>query len=137
MFTTEINLLAQSDKEQVWELIIQLDNAIVSKDSNKLKQILTNGFIGVIPTGEMFTKSNYITYHTNLGVGLIELTGHDINAAIIRVSPTMGIVNRRVHAKVKTPDGNENENDVQRIEICIKENGRWFIASGQGTSVVK
>ena len=129
------NLSAQTDKEKVWELILQLDNAITNKDSNKLKQILTAGFIGVIPTGEMFTKNNYISYHIKPGGGLTVLTGHDINNATIRVSPTIAIVNRRVHAKIKTPDGSENEFDVQRIEVCLKENGRWLIASGQGTRV--
>ena len=134
-FTASLNLLAQSDKEKVWELIVQLDNAIVSKDSIKMKQLLTNGFIGVIPSGETFTKNNYIIYHTKPGYGLSALTGHDINTATIRVSPTIAIINRRVHAKVKTPDGSESEFDVQRIEICIKENDRWQIASGQGTRV--
>jgi len=129
------NLLAQSDKEKVWELIVQLDKAIVSKDSNRMRQILTAGFIGVIPTGEVFAKNNYISYHIRPGVGLIALTGHDINLAAIRVSPTIAIVNRRVHAKIKTPDGSEIEQDVQRIEVCIKENGRWLVASGQGTRV--
>ncbi len=115
------NLSAQIDKEKVWELILQLDNAITNKDSNKLKQILTAGFIGVIPTGEMFTKNNYISYHIKPGGGLTVLTGHDINNATIRVSPTIAIVNRRVHAKIKTPDGSENEFDVQRIEVCLKK----------------
>jgi hypothetical protein len=135
LFTASLNLLAQTDKEKVWELIVQLDKAIVSKDSNKMKQILTNGFIGVIPTGEVFTKNNYISHHTKPFIGLTALTGQDITTAAIRVSPTIAIVNRRVHAKLKTPEGSENEFDVQRIEVCIKENDRWFIASGQGTRV--
>ena len=135
LIITPLNLLSQSDKEKVWELIVQLDNAIVSKDANKLNQVLTTGFVGVIPTGEVFTKNNYISYHTKPGVGITALTGHDINTATIRVSPTIAIVNRRLHVKVKAPDGNETENDVQRIEICIKENSRWLIASGQGTRV--
>ncbi len=90
-FTASLNLLAQSDKEKVWELIVQLDKAIVNKDSNKMKQILTTGFVGVIPSGETFTKINYITYHTKPGVGFTAFTGHDINTATIRVSPTIGV----------------------------------------------
>ncbi len=70
LIITPLNLFSQTDKEKVWELIVQLDNAITSKDSNKLKQILTANFVGVIPTGEMFTKNNYINYHTKPGVGL-------------------------------------------------------------------
>ncbi|MFN2437821.1 MAG: nuclear transport factor 2 family protein [Chitinophagaceae bacterium] len=135
LLATSQNLLAQSDKEKVWDLIVQLDNAIVKKDSGKLKQLLTEGFIGVVPSGEVFTKNNYISHHVKPGVGLMALTGHDINNATIRASPTIAIVNRRVHAKVKTLDGVENEFDVQRIEVCIKENGGWLIASGQGTRV--
>jgi ketosteroid isomerase-like protein len=129
------NLSAQTDKEKVWELIVQFDNAIVNKDSSKLKQILTPGFVGVVPSGEVFTRSNYISHHIKPGVGLTALTGQDINNATIRVSPTIAIVNRRVHVKIKTPDGSENDFDVQRIEVCLKENGRWLIASGQGTRV--
>lgn len=134
-FTGSPGLLAQNDKEKVWDLVVELDNAIVSKDSNKMKQLLTNGFIGVIPSGEVFTKTNFIIYHTKAGYGLTALTGHDINTATIRVSPTIAIINRRIHTKVKTPDNNETEFDVQHIEICIKENDRWKIASGQGTRV--
>lgn len=130
------NVSAQTDKEKVWDLIVQLDNAIVNKDSNKLKQVLTPGFVGVVPSGEVFTKTNYINHHIKPGVGLSALTGQDINNATIRVSPTIAIVNRRVHAKVKTPDGSENAFYVQRIEVCLKENGRWLIASGQGTRVI-
>ncbi len=136
LLITSQNLSAQTDKEKVWELIVQLDNAIVNKDSNRLKQILTPGFIGVIPSGEAFTKSNFISHYIKPGVSITSLTGQDINSATIRVSPTIAIVNRRVHAKVKIPDGSENGYYVQSMEVCIKENGRWFIASGQGTQVL-
>ena len=57
---------AQSAKDEVLNLVVSLDNSIVKKDSIKIKSLLSEDFIGTIPTGESFSKGLYISFHLSL-----------------------------------------------------------------------
>ena len=126
---------AQSAKDEILNLVVSLDNAIVKKDSIKIKSLLTEDFIGIIPTGETFPKAQYIRFHCRPGVGLLSINGIDKDKTSVRIYGNSAIVNRRVHVSKKAPDGSVNSYDVQRIEVCIKLLGKWQIAAGQGTQV--
>jgi ketosteroid isomerase-like protein len=128
-------LYSQNEKEKVWQLIVRFDNLVIAKDSVDLNSMMTDDFVGAILTGQYFSKAAYISHHCVRSVGYMALTGQDINSAYIRIYGNTAIINRRVHALLKFPDGNASEFDVQKLEVCIRQNGNWLIASGQGTVV--
>ncbi|MEJ0101283.1 MAG: nuclear transport factor 2 family protein [Bacteroidota bacterium] len=122
-------------QENVWNVLLKIDTALVQKDATALEQLLSSDFIGAIPTGEYFTKTAYINHHCRPGVGIMFLAGEDISAGSIRIYDNTAIVNRRVHSQFKIPTGNVLEYDVQRIEVLVKNENGWEMASGQGTQV--
>ena len=128
-------LYSQNEKEKVWQLIVRFDNLLIAKDSAALNSMMTDDFGGVILTGDYLSKAAYISHHCVRNVGYMALTGQDINSAFIRIYGNSAIIHRRVHARIKFSDGNFSEFDVQRLEVCIRQNGNWLIASGQGTVV--
>ena len=127
---------AQSAKDEVLNLVVSLDNSIVKKDSLKIKSLLSEDFIGTIPTGESFSKVIYIRFHCRPNVGLISINGIDKDKTSVRLYGNSAVVNRRIHVSKKAPDGSLRSFDVQRIEVCIQQKGRWYIAAGQGTEVI-
>jgi hypothetical protein len=100
-----------------------------------LPPLLTEDFIGVMPSGEYFNKAAFVRHYCVRDLGLMGVRGHDINAATIRVYGNTAIVNRKIHDDIKLSDGSRPEFDVQRIECCIKQNGKWQIASSQATVI--
>lgn len=126
---------AQSVKDDVLNLVVSLDNSIVKKDSIKIKSLLNEDFIGTIPTGESFPKNLYIRFHCRPNVGLVSINGIDKAKTSVRLYGNSAIVNRRVHVSKKATDGTMRSFDVQRIEVCIQKQGKWYIAAGQGTEV--
>ena len=128
-------LYSQNEKEKVWQLIVRFDNLLVAKDSAALNSMMTDDFVGTILTGDYFKKAAYISHHCVRNAGFTALTGQDINSAYIRVYGNTAIINRRVHARIKFPDGTSPEFDMQRLEVFIRQNGNWLLASAQGTVV--
>lgn len=127
----------QSEIESVYKTIVSLDQALVAKDSVTLKNLLTDDFIGSVPSGDWFYKSDYINYHCRPGIGLIQLNTQPINKTNIRFYGTTAIINRRVEAVRLWPDGKKENLTVQRIEVCAKINNQWKIVGGQGTKVME
>jgi hypothetical protein len=128
---------AQSPKDDILNLVVSLDNSIVKKDSIKIKSLLSDDFIGTIPTGESFPKAQYIRFHCRPNVGLLSINMIDKDRTSVRLYGNSAIVNRRVNVSKKAPDGSVRNFDVQRIEVCIQQHGNWYIAAGQGTEVIK
>ncbi len=127
---------AQSAKDEVLNLVVSLDNSIVKKDSIKIKTLLTEDFIGTIPTGESFLRAMYIRFHCRPNLGLMSINGIDKDKISVRLYGNCAVVNRRVHVSKKAPGGTVRSFDVQRIEVCIQKQGKWYIAAGQGTEVI-
>ncbi len=127
----------QSEKERIYNLIISFEKALVNKDSVKLKNFLTEDFIGAIPSGEWFDKVDYIKFHCRPGVGLSDLKTEPLEKTNIRIYNTTAIVNRRVSVVRIWPDGQKENLTVQRIEVCVKIKNEWKVASGQGTKVMQ
>ena len=119
----------------VWNVLLKIEEALVKKDAAAFEQLLSGDFIGAIPTGESFTKDAYIHHHCRPGIGIMALTGQDINTSSIQFYGNTAIINRRVHSQFKLPVGNIIEYDVQRIEVFVKSEGEWKLVSGQGTIV--
>ncbi|MGB8490448.1 MAG: nuclear transport factor 2 family protein [Bacteroidales bacterium] len=135
LFAAIVAANAQSPKDEVLNLVTSLDNSIVKKDSIKIKSLLTEDFIGVIPTGETFTRDLYIRFHCRPNIGLMSINSIDKDRTVVRLYGNCAIVNRRIHVSKKAPDGSARSFDVQRIEVCIQRQGKWYIAAGQGTEV--
>jgi hypothetical protein len=125
---------AQGDRDKVWDLVVSLDNALVEKDSIKLGTLLTEDFIGAVPTGQSYKREAYIKFHCRPHVGLASIKEKP-DGASIRIYGNTAIVNRRVEVVRVGPDGSGKELSVQRIEVCVLLNGKWYVASGQGTEV--
>lgn len=127
----------QSEKEKIYNLIISFEKALVNKDSVKLKNLLSEDFIGAIPSGDWFNKRDYIKYHCRPGIGLSDLKTEPLEKTNIRIYNSTAIVNRRVSVVRVWPDGQRENLEVQRLEVCIKQKGEWRIVSGQGTRVAE
>lgn len=125
---------AQGDKEKVWDLVVSLDNALVAKDSIRLGTLLTDDFIGAVPTGQTYKRLAYIQFHCRPHVGLLSIKEKP-ETANIRIYGNTAIVNRRVEVVRAGQDGSSKELTVQRIEVCVLQNGKWYVAAGQGTEV--
>lgn len=129
------NVFSQDAGDETWKVILALDAALVKKDSSQLKKLLADDCVGSIPSGKLFTKQAYISYHCRPGAGLVDLKQYPGGEALIRTYGDVGIVNRKVHATLKRPDGSLVEFDVQRIEVCVRNNNTWQLVSGQGTEI--
>lgn len=128
---------AQAERQMVWDLVVGLDQALVNKDSIRLRNLLTDDFIGAVPTGQAYDKELYIKFHCKPNVGLVSIGEARQDAARIRFYGHTAIVNRRVEVKRKSPDGTTKSFAVQRIEVCVLLNGTWKLAAGQGTEVAQ
>ena len=122
-------------QENVWNVLLKVDKALVQKDAEAFGQLLSGDFIGATPTGEYFTKAAYIRHHCKPGFGIMSLTEEDISNSSIRIYDNTAIINRRIHSQFKLPTGNVLEYDVQRIEVLVKNEDGWKMVSGQGTQV--
>jgi hypothetical protein len=124
------------DHEEIWNVLLRIDKALVQKDAAAFEQLLAADFVGAIPTGASFAKAAYISHHCNNNFGVVALAEEEMNAASIRLYHNSAVVNRRVHAHFKSPAGNLTEYDVQRIEVLLKIDHEWKLVSGQGTQVM-
>ncbi len=125
----------QKEEQKIKDAVVALDNALVKKDSLTLKQLISDDFIGVIPSGKYFNKADYIKNHCKPNVGLMSLNAKSGAQDLVRIYENTAIVNRTVVAQLKKPDGSVSEFDVQRIEALRKKDGKWILVSGQGTEV--
>ncbi|HEV7735850.1 MAG TPA: nuclear transport factor 2 family protein [Chlamydiales bacterium] len=123
--------------QQVWDVLLDIDKALVEKNAETLERLLSADFIGAAPTGQSFKKDAYIQHHCKPGFGIMALTEEDLDAAAIRCYGNTAVVNRRVHSQFKLPTGNVLEYDVQRLEVLLKSNDEWKLISGQGTQVIQ
>jgi hypothetical protein len=133
-----VNAQKTTEKQNVIYLIKQMDKAIANKDSVTLKNILTEDFIGSVPNGQSFNKKSYITYYCSPQSKVRELKEEPTADWSVRIYTNIAIVNRTVTALVKTV-GKDKPVEIQlrRLEVCLKIKGKWFVASGQGTEVLK
>jgi hypothetical protein len=135
LLTLSASLYAQSDKKKVWNLVVQLEQSLVAKDSAGLHKLLRPDFVGATPMGWVYRKEEYIWFHCRPGIGLMNLQTGTMDNAIIRIYGNTAIVNRPVKVQRKEADGKLVDVTIQRIEVLIKENGEWLLASGQGSQL--
>lgn len=127
---------AEPAADTVLAAVRALDAAIVAKDAAALDTLLLPDFVGAVPTGASFAKADYIAYHTRPDVGVVSVEPIASHPAMVRVfEDRFAVTNRRLAARVRTPEGNIDAFEVQRIEALVLRDGRWRIASGQGTRV--
>lgn len=127
---------AQTDEEKIRRLVLQLDQAIVAKDSVLMGTILMSQFAGTIPTGLSFGKNDYIRFHCKPGVGVTEVRLIEDRPFSVVIYGNTAVVTRAVATKRKAPAGEPAGLVIQRMEVCVKENGKWLIAAGQGTLIL-
>jgi hypothetical protein len=125
-----------SDQKQVWDTVVRVSEALIQKDAQAFENLLTADFVGATPTGAFFDKAGYINHHCNSNFGVVGLSEANIDDASIRLYNNTAVVNRRVHSYFKPPVGDVVDYDVQRIEVLVKVDGEWKMASGQGTKVI-
>ncbi|HTD94469.1 MAG TPA: nuclear transport factor 2 family protein [Chitinophagaceae bacterium] len=123
--------------QEVWDVLLNIDKALVEKNAVELERLISPDFIGAAPTGQSFTKEAYIQHHCKPGFGIMALTEEGIDATAIRFYGNTAVVNRRAHSQFKLPAGNLVEYDVQRLEVLLKANNEWQLVSGQGTQVMQ
>jgi len=127
---------AWSDRQAVLDAIHALDAAIVAKDATALSTLLQPDFIGAVPTGAVFAKDAYISFHTRATDGLIAIQSADGIEPTVRVyDGRFAVVNRRLAVRRAEQGGQVAKYEVQRIEVLRLQDGRLRIASGQGTRV--
>lgn len=127
---------AEPAADAVLGAVRALDAAIVAKDAAALDALLLPDFVGAVPTGASFAKADYIAFHTRPDEGLVVVEPIAAQPATVRVfEGRFAVVNRRLAAQRRAPDGRIDAFEVQRIEALVLRDGRWKIASGQGTRV--
>jgi len=127
---------AWSDRQAVLDAIHALDAAIIAKDATALSTLLQPDFIGAVPTGAVFAKDAYISFHTRATDGLIAIQSADGIEPTVRVyDGRFAVVNRRLAVRRAEQGRQVAKYEVQRIEVLRLHDGRWRIASGQGTRV--
>lgn len=136
MFLIFSNLsLAQTATDKVWNAVLLLDKAITEKDSAGLKLILTDDFMGAIPTGRAFTKIDFIRYHCHAAVAPIVFLQYPMGQAVIHLRDNTAVVNRQTHATLRKPDGSMIDYEIQRIEVCYKVKSEWRVAREHSTEI--
>ncbi len=127
----------EDTRKKVWSVLLRVEKALVDKNATEFEQLLSADFIGATPTGQSFTKTDYINHHCKPGFGILALTGNDIKKSSIRIYHNTAVINRRVHSTFKLPKGKILDYDVQRIEVFVQQNNEWLMVSGQGTQVIQ
>ena len=107
-------------RKKVWSVLLRVEKALVEKNATEFEKLLSADFIGAAPTGQSFTKTDYINHHCKPGFGIVALTGNDINKSSIRIYLNTAVINRRVHSTFKLPTGKILDYDVQRIEVFVQ-----------------
>jgi hypothetical protein len=120
---------------KVLAAVRQLDSLLVAKDAAGLARLLSDGFVGAIPTGEAFGKAAYIAYHCRPDEGLTSVETAPGTSPTVRVlDGRFAVVNRRAAVRRRAPDGREQAFAVQRIEVLALQDGAWRVLAGQGTA---
>jgi hypothetical protein len=120
---------------KVLAAVRQLDSLLVAKDAAGLARLLSDGFVGAIPTGEAFGKAAYIAYHCRPDEGLTSVEIAPGTSPTVRVlDGRFAVVNRRAAVRRRAPDGREQAFAVQRIEVLALQDGAWRVLAGQGTA---
>lgn len=125
-----------NEKQNVINLLKQMDKAVANKDSLTLKKILAEDFVGSIPNGESFNKKSYITYHCNPQSKVRELKEEPATNWNVRLFGNVAVVNRTVTSLVKTTSNKPAEIHLQRLEVCVKVKDKWLVTAQQGTEVL-
>lgn len=133
--TTAAGTPAQTSAD-VLAAVRELDRLIVNKDAGGMRALLLADFMGAVPTGRAFRRDEYIAFHCRPGEGLVSIEPDAAFEPVVRVfDGRFAVVNRRVDVRSRLPDGREVPKVVQRIEALVRVDGRWRLASGQGTAV--
>src|SRR6478735_4463621 len=88
----------QKEDQKIKDVVVALDNALVKKDSLTLKTLMSDDFIGVIPSGKYFNKTDYIKSHCRPNVGLMSIKAKSGGQDLVRIYENTAIVNRTVSA---------------------------------------
>ena len=131
LFIVPANAQKTKEKDIVINLLVQFDKAITTKDSVTLKKILTDDFIGTIPNGESFNKNSFTKFHCNPQSKSREVKNESTKNWNIKITDDCAIVNRDVIYIYKS-----KEVKVKRLDICVKNKGKWFMASVQATEIL-
>jgi hypothetical protein len=138
-FTAAVSVPASAAEpaaDAVVAAVRALDAAIVAKDAAALEALLLPDFVGAVPTGAAFDKPAYVAYHTKPDEGLVSIEPLAGHAPVVRVfDDRFAVVNRRLAVQRRLPDGRVDAISVQRVEALVLRDGRWRIATGQGTRV--
>jgi len=127
---------AEPATDAVLAAVRALDAAIVAKDAAALGDLLVPDFVGAVPTGASYAKGEYIAFHTQPDEGLVAIEPAPSSEPAVRVfDGRFAVVNRRLAVRRRAPDGSIEAFGVQRSEALVLRDGRWRIASGQGTRV--
>jgi hypothetical protein len=129
-------IVTEEISRKLWEALSRIDQALLEKNGEVLDHSLSTDFIGTIPTGEFFTKQEYIRHHCTPGFGLLTLSGKDDHDTTLRFFGNSAVINRRIHAQYQLPTGIVLEYDVQRTEMFVMEDQEWKMINGQGTRVI-
>jgi len=113
----------------------QLDALLVAKDAAALDRLLSEDFVGAVPTGEAFGKAAYIAYHCRPDEGLTSVEIAPGTTPTVRVlDGRFAVVNRRVAVRRRGSDARPQAFGVQRIEVLALRDGAWRVLAGQGTA---
>lgn len=123
--------------KMIRNLVLSLDKSLLKKESEQIKALLTRDFIGTVPTGESFTRAQYIQFHCKPDEGLISIEENPKGMVSVRLYGNTAVVNRRLNVTKKNKQGLLRNFDVQRTEVLVQLKGVWYLATGQGTEVLK
>jgi hypothetical protein len=108
---------------------------LVAKDAAALDRLLSEDFVGAIPTGEAFGKAAYIAHHCRPDEGLTSVEIAPGTTPTVRVlDGRFAVVNRRVAVRRRASDARQQAFGVQRIEVLALRDGAWRVLAGQGTA---
>jgi ketosteroid isomerase-like protein len=121
-----------SEADKVIQLCNQWDNAYIKKDATPLAQMLTADYVGIDEEGAVTTKADEINLIKS-GEYVILSVDH-LELQKVRLYGSTAVVT--THAKVKhATKGQTNTVTGRATTVCVRENGRWQIASWHASRV--
>lgn len=120
-------------EQDILNLVSELANAIVKKDTAAMERLLADDYIDISSTGTVATKSQLVPVYKN--PALVKLESIETIDSKVRVYGAVAVMTARIVWRGQTADGQVVNRVYANTVVAVKKNGRWQIASTHASVV--
>ena len=115
-------------EKQIKQLEFHLTDLIMKKDIDTYATYLTDDYVRIAANGEASTKQQVLDGFRKTSNAPGKMTPYDLD---VRVYGNTAIL--RAHLNIENPEGTKRKSIITKV--FINRNGKWYMASMQGTAL--